>query len=140
MYRIGIDVGGTFTDFTMIDEDAGVVHFHKVPSTPHDPSEAIATGIGQMLADHGVAPSQVPSEMVTASGAGLDPHIPPPAADLQARRIAAARGVPIDKVRELIAAHTEPPTLGFLGRARVNVLELNLDLDAAFGAPAAQVK
>ncbi|MGE8636276.1 MAG: hydantoinase/oxoprolinase N-terminal domain-containing protein, partial [Achromobacter piechaudii] len=37
MYRIGIDVGGTFTDFTMIDEDAGVVHFHKVPSTPHDP-------------------------------------------------------------------------------------------------------
>lgn len=59
MYRIGIDVGGTFTDFTMIDEDAGVVHFHKVPSTPHDPSEAIATGIGQMLADHGVAPSQV---------------------------------------------------------------------------------
>ncbi|KAG0776771.1 hypothetical protein G6F22_012339 [Rhizopus arrhizus] len=59
MYRIGIDVGGTFTDFTMIDEDAGVVHFHKVPSTPHDPSEAIATGIGQMLADHGVPPSQV---------------------------------------------------------------------------------
>lgn len=59
MYRIGIDVGGTFTDFTMIDEDRGVVHFHKVPSTPQDPSEAIATGIGQMLADHGVSPSQV---------------------------------------------------------------------------------
>lgn len=59
MYRIGIDVGGTFTDFTMIDEDQGIVHFHKVPSTPSDPSEAIATGIGQMLNDHGVAPSQV---------------------------------------------------------------------------------
>ena len=59
MYRIGIDVGGTFTDFTMIDEDQGIVHFHKVPSTPSDPSEAIATGIGQMLKDHGVSPSQV---------------------------------------------------------------------------------
>jgi N-methylhydantoinase A len=59
MYRIGIDVGGTFTDFTMIDESAGVVHFHKVPSTPHDPSQAIATGIGGMLQAHGVAPSQI---------------------------------------------------------------------------------
>lgn len=59
MYRIGIDVGGTFTDFTMIDESAGVVHFHKVPSTPHDPSQAIATGIGGMLQEHGVDPSQV---------------------------------------------------------------------------------
>jgi N-methylhydantoinase A len=59
MYRIGIDVGGTFTDFTMIDERAGAVHFHKVPSTPHDPSEAIATGIGELLVAHGVAPSQV---------------------------------------------------------------------------------
>ncbi|RAP63824.1 5-oxoprolinase [Achromobacter sp. HZ01] len=59
MYRIGIDVGGTFTDFTMIDEDAGTVHFHKVPSTPHDPSEAIAAGIGQMLEQRGVSPAQV---------------------------------------------------------------------------------
>ncbi|WP_144636998.1 hydantoinase/oxoprolinase family protein [Bordetella genomosp. 13] len=59
MYRIGIDVGGTFTDFTMIDEGSGQVHFHKVPSTPHDPSEAIQNGIAGLLADHGVSPSQV---------------------------------------------------------------------------------
>jgi K+-transporting ATPase ATPase C chain len=72
---------------------------------------------------------KVPSEMVTASGGGLDPDIPPAAADLQAARVAAARGVSVDHVRELIRAHTEPPTLGFLGRARVNVLELNLALD-----------
>ncbi len=59
MYRIGIDVGGTFTDFTMIDERAGTVFFHKVPSTPDDPSRAIAQGIGQMLRDNGVDPSEV---------------------------------------------------------------------------------
>ena len=67
--------------------------------------------------------------MVTASGAGMDPHIPPAAAELQAARVATARGLPVDRVRELIHAHTEAPTFGFLGRARVNVLELNLALD-----------
>ena len=73
---------------------------------------------------------QVPSEMVTASGGGLDPHIPPAAAELQAARVAAARGVPLARVRQLIEAHTAPPTLRVLGRARVNVLELNLALDS----------
>jgi K+-transporting ATPase ATPase C chain len=85
-----------------------------------------------------VPSSQVPSEMVTASGGGMDPHIPPAAAELQSARVASARGVPVDRVRDLIQAHTEPPTFGFLGRARVNVLELNLALDDTLGAtPAA---
>ena len=83
----------------------------------------------------GTAASQVPSEMVTASGAGMDPHIPPAAADLQAPRVAAARSVSIERVRELIHRHTELSTLGFLGRARVNVLELDLALDTALGPP-----
>ncbi len=74
--------------------------------------------------------------MVTASGAGLDPHIPPSAAELQAPRVARSRSVDVSRVRELIAAHTEPPTFGFLGRARVNVLELNLALDESLGTPA----
>ena len=73
--------------------------------------------------------------MVTASGAGIDPHIPPIAAALQASRVASARGVSIERVREVIPAHTELPTFGFLGRPRVNVLELNLALDDALGAP-----
>lgn len=85
----------------------------------------------------GVPAGRVPSEMVTASGGGLDPHIPPAAAALQAARVAGARAVPVDRVRQLIAVHTEPPTFGFLGRARVNVLELNLALDREFGAPGA---
>jgi potassium-transporting ATPase KdpC subunit len=84
----------------------------------------------------GVAASQVPSEMVTASGAGVDPHIPPAAAELQAARVANSRSLDLTGVRELITAHTEGPTFGLLGRRRVNVLELNLALDERFGTPA----
>ena len=99
------------------------------PSNP-DHLKAVQERLDAVVKQEGVAPAQVPSEMVTASGAGLDPHIPPAAAELQAPRVAAARGIAVDRVKELIREHTEQPTLGFLGRARVNVLELNLALDA----------
>jgi K+-transporting ATPase ATPase C chain len=79
--------------------------------------------------------SEIPSEMVTTSGAGLDPHIPPQAARLQASRIARSRHVAEGAVQEVIESHVEPPALGFLGRARVNVLQLNVALDERFGAP-----
>ena len=58
-YRIGVDVGGTFTDFIVLDGASGAVGFHKVPSTPHDPSEAIEKGLRQILAQAGIAPEQV---------------------------------------------------------------------------------
>ena len=104
------------------------------PSNP-DHLKAVQERLDTVKKEEGVTAVQVPSEMVTASGGGMDPHIPPAAADLQALRVAAARGAPVERVRELIRAHTEPPTFGFLGRARVNVLELNLALDEILGAP-----
>ena len=98
------------------------------PSSP-DHLRLVEERLDQITRQEGVAASQVPSEMVTASGAGMDPHIPPNGAMLQAPRVAASRGMPLDRVRELVDRHTEQPTLGVLGRARVNVLELNLALD-----------
>jgi K+-transporting ATPase ATPase C chain len=96
-----------------------------------DHLKAVRERLDAVMAEEGAKSGQVPSEMVTASGAGLDPHIPPAAAELQAARVAKTRNVAIEQVRELITAHTEPPTWGLLGRARVNVLELNLALDEA---------
>lgn len=74
----------------------------------------------------------IPADIVTASGSGLDPHISPASAQAQAFRVAKARGVSVDQVNRLIAQYTETPTLGFLGDARVNVLQLNLALDRYF--------
>jgi K+-transporting ATPase ATPase C chain len=103
------------------------------PSNP-DHLRAVRERLDARIALEGGRPAQVPSEMVTASGGGLDPHIPPAAAALQAGRVARARGVPVERVQELIRLHTEGPALGFLGRARVNVLQLNLALDTSLGA------
>jgi K+-transporting ATPase ATPase C chain len=73
----------------------------------------------------------IPADAVTASASGLDPHISPAFAALQVRRIAAARKVPEARIQALVEASTERPFLGLLGEPRINVLKLNLALDAA---------
>jgi len=82
----------------------------------------------------------VPIDSVTTSASGLDPHITPANAEFQVPRVARERGMSEDQLRQIIARHTEGRQLGFLGEPRVNVLELNLDLDSTHGMRSAVQK
>jgi K+-transporting ATPase ATPase C chain len=128
----------------------GPGYFHSRPSaagTGYDPTASGGSFLGptnKTLVDrvngdvqrlHSENPSvPVPVDLVTTSGSGLDPHISPAAAEFQIPRIAKERQVSEIDLRAMVARHTEGRQLGFLGEPRVNVLELNLELDATHPA------
>lgn len=98
-------------------------------------ARAVQDRIAALRAADPANAAPVPVDLVTASASGLDPHISPAAAEYQAGRVARARGMSEDAVRELVRAHTDEPWLGLIGDPAVNVLRLNLALDRAAPEP-----
>ncbi|MFL9836172.1 K(+)-transporting ATPase subunit C [Flavobacterium sp. ST-75] len=108
---------------------AGSGGSNKGPSNPDYLAEVQARIDTFMLKNPGIERSAIPSEMVTASGSGLDPDISVAAAKIQAKRIATARNLPEEKILAVITANIEKPLLGLLGTEKINVLKLNLALN-----------
>ena len=97
--------------------------------------DRVQAAAAQYRAENAGYAGPIPADAVTTSASGLDPHISPANADIQAARVASARGVDAGRVRALVAAAIERPWLGFVGEPRVNVLELNLALDRHLRRP-----
>jgi len=145
-----VDKDGTVRGSALLGQNfSGEKYFHPRPSaagngydaanssgsnlgpTSQKLRDSIAQNVSDYRAQNGLATNApVPADAVTASGSGLDPHISLKNAALQTQRVAKARALPPENVRELIGKNTDPAGLGFLGETGVNVLTLNLALDA----------
>jgi K+-transporting ATPase ATPase C chain len=110
--------------------DAANSNGSQLGPTNHALIDRVKADVATNQADNPGQP--VPIDLVTASGSGLDPDITPAAAEFQIPRVARERGTTSSQLQQLIARHTEGRQLGFLGEPRVNVLELNLELDQRF--------
>jgi K+-transporting ATPase ATPase C chain len=108
---------------------AGSAGSNKGPSNP-DYLKTVQARIDTFLVHNpSVQKADIPAELVTASGSGLDPDLSPAAAKIQVARIAKVRGISVEKLNQLVDNHTEGPLLGLFGPAKVNVLRLNVSLD-----------
>ncbi|MCE3074175.1 K(+)-transporting ATPase subunit C [Chryseobacterium gwangjuense] len=108
---------------------AGAGGSNKGPSNP-DYLKTVQERIGNFMKHNPeIQKSEIPSDMVTASGGGLDPNISVQAAKVQVKRIAKIRQIDENKIQELIASNTEKPLLGLFGTEKINVLKLNIALD-----------
>lgn len=108
---------------------AGAGGSNKGPSNP-DYLATVHARIDTFLAHNpGISKADIPSDLITASGSGLDPDISVQAASVQVRRIAEIRGISERDIQQLIIANTEKPLLGFLGTEKINALRLNMALD-----------
>ncbi|WP_413669331.1 K(+)-transporting ATPase subunit C [Mucilaginibacter sp. Mucisp86] len=108
---------------------AGSGGSNKGPSNPDYLKQVEGRIEDFMKHNPGVTRSQIPAELVTASGSGLDPDLSPAGAKVQVARVAKVRGLPVDAVNKLVDEHTEQPLFGLFGPAKVNVLKLNVALD-----------
>jgi potassium-transporting ATPase KdpC subunit len=110
--------------------DAGASSGSNLGPTNQKLIDRIKADVEKLQAENPGVP--IPIDLVTTSGSGLDPHISPAAAEFQVPRVARERRTSEEKIRSVLATHTLRRQFGFLGEARVNVLELNLDLDQKF--------
>jgi len=139
LYSVKYDANGNITSKTEVplskfqDSSGNVIDTALVDAFPHPESDP-ADKMPVIAADFSTL---IPGDAVTASGSGLDPHISPDNAHLQAARVAAARHMSVDVVQKLIDQNTDAPNLGFLGDPGVNVLKLNIALDNAAPLPGA---